>query len=307
MLRAAIFIDGENFRHTICDLFANPRGGEHLFDRRDYLPKQAQWAEFFSDLVQQSQVEGISSRLVRAYWYVVGAIDPWPDLPKMSRNPESGEHHYDLKQLDVWRTRNAEGIRNLVQYMGELPTPKKFSAKREGVEAILEELRWRKNAKEKEFAGQAKLQRAIVRKHRSIQFRRSGGIGYNLFTKRYGAEKTTDVNLAVDMVMLRNTYDIAVIVSGDQDFVPAAEAAKNLGKTVVNVAFKTNSGDLLPGGAKRLNEAVDWCVEVKYADFRKFLFPHAPPPLPSSSPLAPRAIRPTKKPPRIPAAPAPRR
>ena len=131
----------------------------------------------------------------------------------------------------------------------------------------------RRDIKEREFGGQVVLQRGIVRKHRAIQFRRSGGIRYNLFTKEYGQEKTTDVNLAVDMVLLRDAYDIAVIVSGDQDFVPAAEAAKSMGKTVVNVAFKTKGGKLLPGGAQRLNEAVDWCVEVGYDDFRRFMFP----------------------------------
>lgn len=279
MLRTAIFNDGENFRHAICDLFANPHGAAfasevHSFDRGDYLPKQADWAGFFRRLVLESAVEGIDSRLVRAYWYVVSAIDPWPKLPKkMKWDPAKKERCYISKQLDEWHERNTKGIQELVKYMANLKYPKTFSPKREGVEDVLQELRKRQLLKEKEFGGQANLQRAIVRKHRSIEFRRSGGIRYDLFTKRYGPEKTTDVNLAVDMVMLKDTYDIAVIVSGDQDFVPAASAAKNLGKTVVNVAFKTKGGDLLPGGAQRLNEAVDWCVEVDYDTFRDFLFP----------------------------------
>ena len=281
MLRTAIFNDGENFRHTICDLFANPHGvefnpGVHLFNRGDYLPKEADWAGFFRHLVRESAVEGIDSRLVRAYWYVVGAIDPWPPLPKAVWNRESRKHCCDSEKLDEWHARNTKGVQGLVKFMAGLERPRMLSAGREGVEEILRELRWRQTAKEKEFGGQANLQRAIVREHRSIEFRRSGGIRYDLFTKKYGPEKTTDVNLAVDMVMLKDTYDIAVIVSGDQDFVPAAGAAKNLGKTVVNVAFKKGSDDLLPGGAKRLNEAVDWCVEVDYDTFRRFMFPKKP-------------------------------
>jgi hypothetical protein len=59
------------------------------------------------------------------------------------------------------------------------------------------------------------------------------------------------VNLAVDMVTLHPNYDLAIIVSGDQDYVPAAQAVKNLGKSVVNVAFLARSGLLLPGGAAR--------------------------------------------------------
>ena len=51
MLRAAIFNDGENFRHTICDLFAQPKAAKvnperidperPLFYRDNYLPQTA--------------------------------------------------------------------------------------------------------------------------------------------------------------------------------------------------------------------------------------------------------------------------
>ena len=291
MLRTAIFNDGENFRHTICDLFAKPQTakgalgrhlfdpGHHLFDWHDYLPKQANWAGFFHHLVGESRIEGTESRLVRAYWYVVGDIDSWPKLPPR-KVWESGKRNYNYvpKQLDEWHQKNTKGIRELVKYMTDRHSSKKFSAERENVEEILDELRWRKNSREQQFKGQLTLQRAIVRKHRQIEFRRSGGIRYDLFTKKHGQEKTTDVNLAVDMVTLKDTYDIAVIVSGDQDFVPAAGAVKNLGKTVVNIAFRAKNGQLLPGGAQRLNEAVDWCVEVDYDTFRGFMFPDCQPP-----------------------------
>jgi uncharacterized LabA/DUF88 family protein len=80
-----------------------------------------------------------------------------------------------------------------------------------------------------------------------------------------------DVNLAVDMVTLDSNYDTAVIVSGDQDYVPAAQAAKNKGKHVVNVAFKARNGLLLPGGAKRLNQVTDWSIEVDWGELKRFL------------------------------------
>src|SRR5205085_5311289 len=80
------------------------------------------------------------------------------------------------------------------------------------------------------FDGWTTLQNGIAHKHRSIEFRRSGAIPYNLIQGRFGEEKTVDVNVAVDMVTLHNIYDLALIVSGDQDYVPAAQAVKNLGK-----------------------------------------------------------------------------
>lgn len=47
-------------------------------------------------------------------------------------------------------------------------------------------------------------------------------------------EKGVDVQLAVDMVALAvaDTYDVAVLISGDGDFAPAVELVKRLGKHV---------------------------------------------------------------------------
>lgn len=47
-------------------------------------------------------------------------------------------------------------------------------------------------------------------------------------------EKGVDVQLAVDMLhyAVTNTYDVAILVSGDGDFAPAVEAVKQLGKHV---------------------------------------------------------------------------
>ena len=73
-------------------------------------------------------------------------------------------------------------------------------------------------------------------------------------------------------------YDTAVIVSGDQDFVPAVHAVQALGKKAANVSFRQRSGKLLPSGARRLNKAVDWSVEVDYDTFRRLMFPKFQPP-----------------------------
>jgi uncharacterized LabA/DUF88 family protein len=73
------------------------------------------------------------------------------------------------------------------------------------------------------------------------------------------------------MVMLQANYDTAVIVSGDQDYVPAAQAVKNLGKHVINVAFMARNGVLLPGGAKRLNQVTDWGTALEWAECKQLL------------------------------------
>jgi uncharacterized LabA/DUF88 family protein len=53
-------------------------------------------------------------------------------------------------------------------------------------------------------------------------------------------EKGIDINIASDMLKLayNNSYDTAILISGDGDFVPAVSAVQDLGKHVENVYLK---------------------------------------------------------------------
>jgi len=55
--RCCVFIDGENFRHGIINLFHD------RFDKAGHLPGKAEWARFFAWLVEQACPGG---ELVRA-------------------------------------------------------------------------------------------------------------------------------------------------------------------------------------------------------------------------------------------------
>lgn len=249
-MRVCVFVDGENLRHTICDLF------EGDFDERDYLPKDANWAELFDHIVEKA-TEGAGRRL-RAYWYVVQHIDPFPQLvPKRNR---------DAAALEDWYRRNQKLLERSHYTVPDA------GAQRATVLGNMNEDYWKvRDAIKSRFDGWTTVQNGIAHQHRSIEFRRSGAISFNLIRKRFGQEKTVDVNLAVDMVTLDSNYDTAVIVSGDQDYVPAAQAAKNKGKHVVNVAFQARNGLLLPGGAKRLNQVTDWSIAIDWNDLKSFL------------------------------------
>jgi uncharacterized LabA/DUF88 family protein len=59
-------------------------------------------------------------------------------------------------------------------------------------------------------------------------------------------EKETDVKLSVDMVVgaYEGQYDVAMIVSGDTDYVPAVEAVRRIGKKVIWAHFATQQHSL---------------------------------------------------------------
>lgn len=74
--------------------------------------------------------------------------------------------------------------------------------------------------------------------------------------------KGDDVYLATDLISgaYENLYDTALIVSGDEDFVPAIRKAQKLGKRVENIYFCTTSSNYLK---KTCNSS--FCIDKKLA------------------------------------------
>jgi len=245
MKRVCIFVDGENFRHSIEGLFP----GE--FDKKDYLPKRARWAEFFDWIAYQAC--GAEAFRLRTYWYVIGEVDffPW-------RFPSPHREETDLRRILHKDLATKERIA-----IANDPTAE--------METIVAELKKQRESLLGRLNGWKALQNGISLKHNFIEFRRAGTISFNLFEKKFGDEKAVDVQLATDLITLRDIYDHAIIVSGDADYVPAVQYAKNCGKVVINVSFKTKNDKLLPGGARRLNQLTDKCLEVPYDRMRDFL------------------------------------
>lgn len=241
-------MDGENFRHSLVDVFK----GE--FNPQDYLPKRANWTEFFDYLVSQATYYGDVDRL-RTYWYVVQHVDFRPyNLP----NPESKKEEF-IKIVN--RDKN---VRDEIE-----------RTSKEDLDNRLKQIYTRMQARERSFSnrfqGWNTLQNGISAKHNSIEFRRAGAISYNLYQEGLGQEKSVDVKLAIDLAVLKDIYDIAIIVSGDADYVPAVQAIKDFGKKVINVSFLTRRGDLLPGGARRLNHLTDTSIQVPYDVLKELL------------------------------------
>ena len=65
MKRACVFVDGENFRHSLKHLF---HSGRYSFGTGDYLP-ETDWHAFFTSLANRFECE-----LLRVYWYVIEHI-----------------------------------------------------------------------------------------------------------------------------------------------------------------------------------------------------------------------------------------
>lgn len=242
VMRVCMFVDGENFRHSIVELFPFPQ-----FHQEDYLPKRANWSDLFNWIVGVA-IDG--GERIRTYWYAIEFIDFFPySFP----DPSTPATRTQLKSI-------------LCKYK---PYEKELSALDAAtcdtrMAIIVKDLRQRQDMMQKRFNGWIAIQDGISLKHRAVEFRRAGAMKCNLFDNSLGREKAVDVKLASDMIVLKDIYDVAIIVSGDQDYVPAVEVVKDFGKRVVNVAFTTRGGQLLPGGARRLNQKTDWRCNIPY-------------------------------------------
>lgn len=252
MSRICIFVDGENFRHTIDNLYKELVWKHRPEWKYLYLPEKADWAGFFDWLTEENLPNVADPKRLRTYWYVTEAVDFSPyELP----NPDT--KHQKFEDMLNWNRSYREDREAWSGYSSA---------------ELYRELTKRYEKFNKRFNGWRFLQDSISKKHRAIEFRRAGAIRYDLFKEEIGSEKAVDVKLATDMILLKDNYDVAMIVSGDQDFVPAVQAVKDCGKTVVNVAFKTAKNRLLPGGARRLNQRTDASIEVPHETFRSYLF-----------------------------------
>lgn len=80
---------------------------------------------------------------------------------------------------------------------------------------------------------------------RSLE-REVGSEAANMFVEKFGksmpyyVEKGVDITIAADMLKFAysDSYDTAVLISGDGDFASAVEGVQNLGKHVENAYFK---------------------------------------------------------------------
>jgi hypothetical protein len=62
-----------------------------------------------------------------------------------------------------------------------------------------------------------------------------------------------------------------IVLSGDADYLPPISAVKRKGKLVYSVSFLDRQGRQLPGGARRLSNAVDARLDIPFEAVRSGL------------------------------------
>jgi uncharacterized LabA/DUF88 family protein len=234
--RVVVLIDGENFRYSLKSLF---RG------KFNYLPKKANWHGLFSLPLSEDH------ELIRIYWYVVDSLHFRPfEIPEFDAELETVLRKVVSTKLELKRNESREED-YLKEKRGQLKRTRSVIRNR--------------------FSEWNRTQDMIAHAYDYLEFRRCGSITYNLLTNNFEREKGIDVKLAIDLLLFKEISDLAILFSGDQDYVPAIQTYKDSGKHMFAVNFETSNKKILPGGSYALARLVDKVVIIRQEDIVKLI------------------------------------
>ena len=205
-LRTAVFVDGANFRANLRNL-ASGRG--YMLEERHF-----DWKRFYDGVIQKfDQATGWNHRMIRVHWYYAETMSPWAYSEDYAHNQAQRivEKHSEISNL------TPHTVVNLARrwYDNER---KRFERLRE---VTFENIQRETDFLEFKYVGQYQVRPFEV--HR-IEQNEDSEVTY--FGKQVG-EKGVDTGIAVDMIAKMPYYDVAILVSGDADFLPVVGYLKD--------------------------------------------------------------------------------
>lgn len=214
-LRAAIFVDGANFRANLRDFSfkSSPQGGREYREYR-LEERHFDWKSFYAGVLTKFDVAtGWEHQLIRVHWYSSESISPWISSEDQQRRLARRvvDQHPDVSGLTLTK------VINLAYnwYTGERDY---FQRLREDV---FENIQRETDFLEFRYVGQYQVQ--PFRPYRIQQ----GENGEIIYRGTQVGEKGVDTGIAVDMIAKMPHYDVAILVSGDADFLPVVGYLKD--------------------------------------------------------------------------------
>jgi uncharacterized LabA/DUF88 family protein len=249
MVRFVMFVDGSNLFGTLKAL------GLQVDDYETF------YRTVFSEVVEswRESIRGEAppAQLRRVYWYVVGSMDDW-DLTE----PKAQAH---LKErFDA----NHEHRTAYLQRAGQkLPGEDQSKVEAEAWAMCFKDLQDWYERQCQALDGMRRFYYGVRSSTDFIDVVECGRWKVDFF-HRSKSEKGLDARLAVDMLALMDSYDVAVVLSGDADSIPSINHVKRQDKQVATVEFV---GGYPPerrgrGFSSRLKLSADLVVRIYESD-----------------------------------------
>lgn len=251
MQRFVTFVDGSNLDGALKHL--NLRVDDYgAFYRHLFEQSVQYWGRTFAEGAPWD-----SAQHSRIYWYVVGKMDEW-DLgdPKAEARLKSRfEQNPRLRDSYI-----EEVIRNVPDLPEHLRAEEAWNL-------CFGETRDWYELKRRALERKKRFYHGVQAATDFVEIRQEGHWKVDLLHHTL-SEKGLDTSLAVDMVALRDTYDVALLISGDADGIPGINYVKGRAKHVGVIEFRRGAMADFPskGASSRLKIAADFVVQVYEAD-----------------------------------------
>ena len=252
MQRFVTFVDGSNLDGVLKHL--NLRVDDYgSFYRHVFEQSVQYWGRTFAEGSPWP-----AAQHARIYWYVVGKMDEW-DLS-------------DPKAEARLRSRFELNPRLRDSYMEEVgrrkpDLPMGDQLLEEAWHLCFAETREWYDGKRRALERKKRFYHGVQAATDFVEIRQEGHWKVDLLHHTLN-EKGLDTGLAVDMVALVETYDVALLISGDADGIPGINYVKGRSKHVGVIEFRRGAQADFPtkGASSRLKIAADFVVQIYEAD-----------------------------------------
>lgn len=251
MLRFVTFVDGSNLDGVLKHL--NLRVDDYgSFYRHVFEQSVHYWGRTFAEGSPWP-----AAQHARIYWYVVGKMDEW-DL----NDPKAEGRLHSRFEMNL-RLRDSY-IEDVSRRMPELPEHRRAD---EAWNLCFSETRDWYEGKKRALERKKRFYHGVQSATDFVEIRQEGHWKVDLLHHTI-TEKGLDTSLAVDMIALMDSYDVALLISGDADGIPGINYVKGKSKHVGVIEFRRGSqADFAPKGASsRLKIAADFVVQVYEAE-----------------------------------------
>ena len=210
-LRTVIFVDGRNFKYNL-QAFRFQGEGDSNPDRYYSLDeKHFDWREFFLGVVNKfTESTGTPHRLVRAYWYNAETIRPYEVTDRLVDSV-----------LQRFGTVYPSLTPGMIRFLAKTWYDQERRYFEQTKETVFEGIQRRIDFLEFKYVGEY-----VVKPFDPHRLSRNEDGSFFYQGTREG-EKGVDVGIAIDMIAKLQAYDVAVLVSGDADFLPAVRHLKD--------------------------------------------------------------------------------
>ena len=208
-LRTVVFVDGANFRGNLRDFSfsSSPHRRAYRLEERHF-----DWRGFYDGILGKfKELTQLDYQLIRVYWYYAERISSWvspQDARRFSQRIVNS--HPEIKGLTPERVVD-------LAYEWYMQERDYFERLREGT---FENIQRKTDFLEFRYVGQYQVH--PLRVHRIEQ----NGDEVTYRGVQVG-EKGVDIGIAVDMIAKMPNYDVAILVSGDADFLPVVGYLKD--------------------------------------------------------------------------------